>query len=55
MGCGCSKIPLCAVCNEPCQTYVCALKSSNPSVRVTCCIGCASSMRSKLDDTGSAS
>jgi hypothetical protein len=41
MGIECSKIKICSVCHEPCQTYVCVLKNVRPSVKWICCIECA--------------
>lgn len=45
MGCECSKIKVCAVCHEPCETY-CVLKNVQPNVKIVCCLNCA---RMELD------
>ena len=48
MGCECSKIKVCAVCHEPCETYVCVIRNLQPSVKMVCCLNC---VKSELDTT----
>ena len=50
MGSECSKIKVCSVCHEPCETYVCTLKNAQPKVKLICCLLCAKGELDKISE-----
>lgn len=48
MGCECSKIKVCSICNEVCETYICVLKLKEPYTKTVCCLSCVTKLEREI-------